>query len=53
LTIKDNEKGFDVNNFRAGNGLKNMKFRCAEAGGTFDLKSNNVGMEIICSFTKA
>jgi signal transduction histidine kinase len=40
ISIKDNGKGFcDQDISRFGNGLKNMKKRMADIGGSFDLHS--------------
>lgn len=40
LTIKDDGKGFDVNQTREfGNGLSNMKNRIQQIGGTYEIKS--------------
>lgn len=50
LIIKDDGKGFDVENTSYGNGLENMRRRCEESGGKFELKSSQVGTEIICEF---
>lgn len=50
LTLKDNGKGFDINNHNNGNGLKNMETRCAEAGGSFSINSCGTGTEINCAF---
>jgi signal transduction histidine kinase len=48
MIIKDNGKGFDAGNQERGNGLKNMKYRCEDAGGEFDIKSSPEGTVIIC-----
>lgn len=50
LIVKDDGKGFDVENTSYGNGLENMRRRCEESGGKFELKSSQVGTEIICEF---
>lgn len=48
LLIKDNGKGFDMNNSSAGNGLSNMKQRCESSGGEFNISSSTTGTEIAC-----
>jgi signal transduction histidine kinase len=49
MILKDNGKGFNVSNPDNGNGLNNMKYRCEDAGGSFDIKSSPQGTEITCS----
>lgn len=52
ITIKDNGKGFDLNNVTLGNGLKNIKSRIEEIGGTFTIDSSiNTGttITVICN----
>lgn len=39
LTVKDDGKGFDENVAKAGNGLRNMRERAGESGGTLAIKS--------------
>ncbi len=45
LTIKDDGKGFDVNNYTSknGNGLKNMRHRAEEVGAKFEIESSSQG----------
>ncbi|MCX8105682.1 MAG: tetratricopeptide repeat protein [Ignavibacterium album] len=50
LIIKDDGKGFDIENTNIGNGIENMCRRCEESGGKFELKSSQFGTEIICEF---
>ena len=52
ITLSDNGKGMSKNlNKQGGNGLKNMKLRAAEIGGTFQLTSTpNEGTYIYLSF---
>ena len=40
IAIEDNGIGFDIKNYEAGNGLRNMKTRIVAAGGSFDISSN-------------
>ena len=49
MEIKDNGKGFDLSNTNDGNGLKNMEYRCSEAGCGFALHSNDNGTTITCT----
>jgi ligand-binding sensor domain-containing protein/two-component sensor histidine kinase len=39
LTIRDNGRGFDPGEMHHGNGLVNMRARCAEIGGSLEIKS--------------
>lgn len=50
LIIKDDGKGFDVENTNYGNGIENMSRRCEESGGKFALNSSKKGTEVICHF---
>lgn len=50
LTIHDNGTGFDVNKLNEGSGLNNMKFRCEEAFGEFQIESGKDGTTIECMF---
>ncbi len=52
LQIKDNGKGFDIDNTIKGNGLTNMKNRCEDAGGKFQISSSGNGTVISCLFEK-
>jgi signal transduction histidine kinase len=40
IKIEDNGKGFDVNSPYHGNGLKNMRTRCEEIGGEYNILSS-------------
>ena len=51
MQIKDDGKGFDLQNAEPGNGLKNMESRCKEAGGKFEIESDGGGTTIICLMT--
>jgi len=48
MEIKDNGNGFDLQNANLGNGLKNMGYRCKEAGCSFEIKSDESGTTITC-----
>ncbi|MGM0445862.1 MAG: sensor histidine kinase [Bacillota bacterium] len=39
LTIKDNGKGFNIEEIKRGNGLDNMELRTKQVGGNFEVKS--------------
>ena len=43
LWVQDNGKGFDVNEKKKGNGLKNMAYRMKEMEGKFTISSNEKG----------
>lgn len=50
ITIKDNGKGIQSEN-TSGNGLRNMRYRCEQIGGVFELNtSENEGTSISCTF---
>ncbi|MDP3683216.1 MAG: ATP-binding protein, partial [Ignavibacteria bacterium] len=49
MKIKDDGKGFDLQNCERGNGLTNMELRCKEAGGSFLMQTNEQGTTIQCS----
>ena len=50
ITITDNGKGIKAEN-AAGNGLQNMRYRCEQIGGEFNLTtSENEGTAISCTF---
>ncbi len=51
LRITDDGKGFSPDKVKRGNGLRNMKSRCEESGGKFELRSDFSGTEIICTFS--
>jgi signal transduction histidine kinase len=47
LCVKDNGRGFDLENFKRGNGLKNMQLRAEEINGKVDVISKpNEGTEV-------
>lgn len=48
LKIADNGKGFDVSKISFGNGILNMRRRCEDLGGEFELRSSGGGTEVIC-----
>ncbi|MDY0082598.1 MAG: histidine kinase, partial [Ignavibacteriaceae bacterium] len=48
VIIKDNGKGFDVNQNFEGNGLSNMKSRCEKASAELSISSNENGTTIVC-----
>ncbi len=50
ITITDNGKGIKTEK-TSGNGLQNMRYRCEQIGGRFELASSeNTGTTIICTF---
>jgi signal transduction histidine kinase len=50
LSIVDDGPGFDESAVRHSGGLVNMKQRCVEAGGQFNLTTGSSGTEITCLF---
>ncbi|PKL88280.1 MAG: hypothetical protein CVV23_11130 [Ignavibacteriae bacterium HGW-Ignavibacteriae-2] len=50
ITIKDNGKGFDVNEIYEGSGLDNIRHRCNEASGQSKIESGPGGTLITCAF---
>jgi signal transduction histidine kinase len=46
--IEDNGIGFEVDKLNDGNGLQNIKTRCAQAGGTFAVVSSDKGTTLCC-----
>ena len=50
LLIKDNGKGIDAENLYGGSGIQNMKDRCREASGVFEINSDSLGTKINCRF---
>ncbi len=48
MTIRDNGRGFNLDEVKRGNGLANMRHRCREAGGELYISSNSSGTEIRC-----
>jgi len=51
LKIIDDGKGFDLNNIKNGNGLKNMQYRCKQSNGEFSIESSENGTTIKCIFS--
>lgn len=51
LVIQDNGKGFNVTKLSEGNGLENIKSRCEESSGQFEIESNSLGTTLKCTFT--
>ena len=49
MNIKDDGRGFNAANTESGNGLNNMKYRCENVGGIFNIKSSAEGTEISCN----
>lgn len=49
MKIKDDGKGFDLQNCERGNGLTNMELRCKEAGGSFLIQTDGNGTTIQCA----
>lgn len=49
LNIEDNGKGIP-DNFREGNGIINMRLRCEESGGNFEISGSSSGTKIKCTF---
>lgn len=49
LVLKDNGKGFDLGNINFGNGIHNMKRRCEDLGGTFEIQSSSKGTQVNCN----
>ncbi len=52
LRICDNGKGFNVETVAEGNGIANMKARCEEINGIFNIMSSSSGTTIECVFEK-
>jgi signal transduction histidine kinase len=48
LELKDNGKGFDLNAINFGNGILNMKKRCADMKGVFEIRSGSSGSRVLC-----
>lgn len=48
LVIADNGKGFTMKQNYSGSGINNMKRRCNEIGGDFDIESSDSGTRIKC-----
>jgi len=49
LNISDDGNGFDLETANKGNGLRNMKHRCEESGGSLEIQSSDLGTKVICS----
>lgn len=49
VTIRDNGCGFDQNQPSTGYGLANMKSRCSDAGGQFEVNSSPAGTSVSCT----
>jgi signal transduction histidine kinase len=50
MEIKDDGKGFDIENQALGNGILNMKKRCEDINGSCIIESNKLGTRILCTF---
>lgn len=50
LSVIDDGVGFNINEAKISNGLENMKFRCEESNGKFEIYSSGKGTTIKCSF---
>jgi len=48
LIVSDNGSGFDTKSISNGNGLINMKNRCEQSGGEFEIISSDNGTKICC-----
>jgi signal transduction histidine kinase len=48
ICLSDNGKGFDLQEISYGNGILNMKRRCEDLSGNFEINSSGEGTEIIC-----
>jgi signal transduction histidine kinase len=48
VCLSDNGKGFDLEEISYGNGILNMKRRCEDLNGTFEINSSGKGTEITC-----
>ena len=47
ITVEDNGKGFEIEKIRrTANGLKNMKSRMTEIGGSFEINSSQAGTHV-------
>lgn len=51
LSISDDGKGFDPAKVHYRSGLANMRRRCMENAGTFDIRSSEFGTTILCKFS--
>ena len=50
LSIEDNGKGIDKEGLSGGSGIQNMKSRCEESNGIFEIVGDNSGTRILCMF---
>lgn len=48
IQLKDNGKGFDTSNINFGNGILNMKRRCEDLSGEFEISSGHSGTSVEC-----
>jgi signal transduction histidine kinase len=48
LKLSDNGKGFDISSIHFGNGILNMKRRCEDLYGDFEIHSESEGTKICC-----
>lgn len=48
LSLKDNGKGFEMSKVNFGNGILNMKRRCEDLGGTFEINASPDGTDVVC-----
>jgi signal transduction histidine kinase len=48
ISLCDNGSGFDLSSINFGNGILNMKRRCEDLNGVFEIESNEKGTRIIC-----
>jgi signal transduction histidine kinase len=52
LSVQDNGRGFNSYEVNSGNGIANMRSRCEEASGDFQLQSGPDGTTVKCSFSE-
>ncbi|MFN5418127.1 MAG: histidine kinase [Flavobacteriia bacterium] len=48
IEICDNGTGFDLNSINFGNGILNMKRRCEDLSGKFDIQTSTEGTKVVC-----
>jgi signal transduction histidine kinase len=48
LHLSDNGQGFDLKEISYGNGILNMKRRCEDLNGNFEILSGMVGTQVFC-----
>jgi signal transduction histidine kinase len=46
VTVTDNGSGFDMNSAEMGNGIRNMRKRMEDIGGSFEITSSNTGTSV-------